>query len=113
MAHNFVKQIDGSKVCSWCGDERGVDSERNCPKANASGGRNYSHYYSPSMFRLILSNFIAFYLPLFSLAGLLCLDISNQDWLLPPQPQEPSSKMLLPVASIVAVRLSECWFTFI
>lgn len=33
MAHNFVKQADSSKVCSLCGDERGVDEERVCPRA--------------------------------------------------------------------------------
>jgi hypothetical protein len=27
MSHNFVKQHDGSKVCSCCGDERGKDEE--------------------------------------------------------------------------------------
>ncbi len=32
MAHKFVKQSDGSKVCEWCGDERGLDAERDCPK---------------------------------------------------------------------------------
>ena len=31
MSHNFVKQTDGSKVCSNCGDERGVDIDRSCP----------------------------------------------------------------------------------
>jgi hypothetical protein len=33
MSHNFVKQNDGSRICSSCGDERGVDEERNCPFA--------------------------------------------------------------------------------
>ena len=31
MAHNFVKQSDGSKMCSKCGDEIGVSTERDCP----------------------------------------------------------------------------------
>ena len=31
MSHNFVKQFDGSKVCSCCGDERGRDDDRDCP----------------------------------------------------------------------------------
>ena len=31
MSHNFVKQSDGSKVCSCCGDERGIDADRDCP----------------------------------------------------------------------------------
>ena len=26
-----VKQSDGSKVCSCCGDERGIDADRDCP----------------------------------------------------------------------------------
>ena len=32
MSHKFVKQTDGAKVCSNCGDERGLDIDRNCPK---------------------------------------------------------------------------------
>ena len=32
MAHNFVKQSDGSKMCSKCGDEIGVSIERDCPR---------------------------------------------------------------------------------
>ena len=32
MSHNFVKQSDGSKVCSCCGDERGIDADRDCPR---------------------------------------------------------------------------------
>lgn len=32
MAHKFVKQQDGWKVCEWCGDERGHDAERDCPQ---------------------------------------------------------------------------------
>jgi hypothetical protein len=31
MAHNFTKQSDGSKVCQWCGDEKGIDEPRACP----------------------------------------------------------------------------------
>jgi hypothetical protein len=30
MTHNFVKQKDGSKVCTHCGDEKGVDDLRIC-----------------------------------------------------------------------------------
>jgi hypothetical protein len=37
MAHNFVKQADGSKVCSWCGDEKNVDVERDCPRTQSAG----------------------------------------------------------------------------
>jgi hypothetical protein len=32
MSHNFVKQADGSIVCSNCADEKGVDVERDCPR---------------------------------------------------------------------------------
>jgi hypothetical protein len=32
MSHNFVKQFDGSKVCSCCGDESGKDPDRDCPR---------------------------------------------------------------------------------
>jgi len=43
MSHNFVKQFDGSKVCSCCGDERGTDADRDCthplaPPAPAPAG---------------------------------------------------------------------------
>jgi hypothetical protein len=31
MSHNFVKQSDGLRVCSYCGDERGNDADRDCP----------------------------------------------------------------------------------
>ena len=37
MAHNFVKQSDGSKVCSWCGDEKNLDEERDCPRTQYAG----------------------------------------------------------------------------
>ena len=37
MAHNFIKQSDGSKMCSKCGDEIGVSIERDCPHPVASG----------------------------------------------------------------------------
>jgi hypothetical protein len=30
MTHNFIKQTDGSKVCTHCGDEKGVDNLRIC-----------------------------------------------------------------------------------
>jgi hypothetical protein len=28
--HHFVKQTDGSKVCTYCGDEKGIDELRIC-----------------------------------------------------------------------------------
>ena len=39
MSHNFVKQLDGSKVCSWCGDEKNVDDERDCPRSQSQQGK--------------------------------------------------------------------------
>jgi hypothetical protein len=30
MAHNFVKYNDGSRVCTWCGNEKGVDVDGPC-----------------------------------------------------------------------------------
>ena len=48
MAHNFVKQFDGSKICSKCGDEIGVSIERGCPYAGNS---------SPYFIELILHVF--------------------------------------------------------
>lgn len=42
MAHNFVKQADGSKVCSWCGDEKNVDMERDCPRSGKGIRTNYA-----------------------------------------------------------------------
>ena len=41
MSHNFVKQSDGSKVCSCCGDERGTDADRDCPHPVAPAPGNY------------------------------------------------------------------------
>lgn len=31
MSHHFVKNSDGSRVCTNCGDEKGFDAERPCP----------------------------------------------------------------------------------
>ena len=42
MSHNFVKQSDGSKVCSCCGDERGTDADRDCPHPVAPAPGNNS-----------------------------------------------------------------------
>ena len=54
MSHNFVKQSDGSKVCSCCGDERGKDADRECPHPVAPAPGNYII----SIFYLCLMNFI-------------------------------------------------------
>ena len=45
MAHNFVKQSDGSKMCSKCGDEIGVSIERDCPRPVAPGNLFFLYYY--------------------------------------------------------------------
>lgn len=37
MAHNFVKYDDGSKVCSWCRNEKGVDPDGPCQFSAVSG----------------------------------------------------------------------------
>ena len=65
MSHNFVKQSDGSKVCSCCGDERGTDADRDCPHPLVAQPGNYPapvnfielcppHLYS--LFHLLLMN---------------------------------------------------------
>ena len=69
MSHNFVKQADGSKVCSWCGDERNVDRERECPRTQLvqlaqSAGKLHSTAFS---YEIILSYIYCVYtlFPLF------------------------------------------------
>ena len=37
MAHNFVEQKSGSVLCPWCGDRKGVDAERDCPRSQFTG----------------------------------------------------------------------------
>ena len=32
MSHNFVKQSDGTKFCSNCGDEKNTDPDRDCSR---------------------------------------------------------------------------------
>jgi len=39
MPHKFRKESDGSRLCEWCGDQRGLDAERDCP-FSAEGNTN-------------------------------------------------------------------------
>jgi hypothetical protein len=49
MAHNFVKQSDGSKMCSKCGDEIGVSIERDCPRPVALGNFFFIYFFFLSL----------------------------------------------------------------
>jgi hypothetical protein len=65
MSHNFVKQADGSIVCSNCADEKGVDVERDCPRpmvAAVQPGNYFKSFEFIEPFHRIFPIFILFLL---------------------------------------------------
>ena len=61
MSHCFIKQADGSKMCSNCGDEVGKNNERACPFPSATPQQSGNVIYERKQYLIILKSSLLIY----------------------------------------------------